>query len=576
MAERLLRMREKLGVSEETVEAGKLDAEAKRRAIEAELTRADEFFRLLGWHSGADKHLLNALLQRALYVARLRAEQVEANWRAKGQLADASRELSRAIAREGETAALDPGARARRNALQAELREVKAEERRLARDGLPPLEWDHRRFRHDGLDDLQASELEVQRQVLTTRWQKQSAKKHGRMDWDVDEEVMMMETLPVCVRLLSSMPLKDLSSMLRVGSRRDQDGGDNLPDGGGLDEEAGLAPRRGGGAGAKGLIEMQVYNDNAPDDVKAEQLRIEAARKALDRKKLAVYRALCAMRFVEETRRREEEREARQAQLAQASLPAPRPRRTATATPSGRNSILASVASRSGAATPGPAGGGAQRSARGGGGGGGQGGQSQDEFFQRLRDDIDRRRHDMEARASAKVEGELNAMRSFRAKPFTPAPGTTRRRDASPGHGDDSARGGGGARGGGESGTRSPRAMRTGGGFLMFHPDHAWYDDSQGGAWSGDGGMSGAHSPPPGTHQQQQRQQDQQYQQHQHQQHQRQQHQQQRQQEQQQQQQARPSSAHARPSSSQAAAAPAAAAAAAGASGAAGHLDDEA
>jgi hypothetical protein len=110
---------------------------------------------------------------------------------------------------------------------QAELREVKAEEQRLARDGPPPLEWDSRRFRcgayfldpsgrellgetprplespcvlstivtptaslaqpltltltptlticapwwpprarrHDGLDDLQASELEVQRQV---------------------------------------------------------------------------------------------------------------------------------------------------------------------------------------------------------------------------------------------------------------------------------------------------------------------------------------------------------------------------------------------------------------------------
>eukprot|EP00955_Chlamydomonas_euryale_P008201 86846-Chlamydomonas_euryale.AAC.1 len=53
---------QKLGLQEETVEAGKLDSNAKRLSLEAELGRAADFFRLLGWHSGPDARLLDALL----------------------------------------------------------------------------------------------------------------------------------------------------------------------------------------------------------------------------------------------------------------------------------------------------------------------------------------------------------------------------------------------------------------------------------------------------------------------------------------------------------------------------------
>jgi hypothetical protein len=44
------------------VEAGKLDTAAKRALYDAEVERADDFFRLLGWQEGS-LELLNKLIR---------------------------------------------------------------------------------------------------------------------------------------------------------------------------------------------------------------------------------------------------------------------------------------------------------------------------------------------------------------------------------------------------------------------------------------------------------------------------------------------------------------------------------
>ncbi len=169
--------------------------------------------------------------------------------------------------------------------------------------------------RKDGLDELQQQELQVQRQALTQRWQKERRSRHNRREpggggagagrarspggrsepnWDVDEEVrqgkrggaregvffhpflytlslthththnarcmqvMMMEALPVCVRLLSEMPLRDLQQMLRIGHNREmaaeaqRDHDAMMGQRGGLAEEAGVLNV------GKGLGGMQV------------------------------------------------------------------------------------------------------------------------------------------------------------------------------------------------------------------------------------------------------------------------------------------------------------------------------
>lgn len=222
------------------------------------------------------------------------------------------------------------------------------------------MEWDAPEFRHDGLEELQREELSQQRQALTEQWQDQQDRRRrdgGRRGEEdegpsinVDEEVSMMETLPVCVGLLSQLPMRELQALRRLGMTREE------------------LQRLQGKSKKKGLASLQVYVDNedgggADGEEKGlgEMGREHAeAALALVKKKVGVFRSICSMRFVEETKRRMADRDKR------------------------INSDWIEVVT----------------------GGKGEGGkkwkkaseEEREAFFQRLRDDIDRRRKDLDAR----------------------------------------------------------------------------------------------------------------------------------------------------------------------------------
>ena len=111
----------------------------------------------------------------------------------------------------------------------------------------------------------------------------------------------MMEALPVCVELLSRLPVRDLKTMRRIGAVKEAcgggDGGEDDVGGHGLDgmqasDQRGGGDDEGGGGGRRG-----------DDDEEAERkLRAEAV-KALKKKKIAVYRCGRTMISVELTQR---------------------------------------------------------------------------------------------------------------------------------------------------------------------------------------------------------------------------------------------------------------------------------
>ena len=169
---------------------------------------------------------------------------------------------------------------------------------------------------------------------------------------NVDEEVAMMETLPVCVGFLSQLPMKELQALRRVGMTKEE-----------------IARIEGRAKGKRrGLASLEVYNeteegagDGGDDKGLGEMGREHAeASLALVKKKIGVFRAICSMRFVEETKRRMANRDKRM-----------------------NSDWIEAVA--------------------GGGAGGGRqwkkaSEEERESFFQRLRDDIDKRRKDLEAR----------------------------------------------------------------------------------------------------------------------------------------------------------------------------------
>ncbi len=93
----------------------------------------------------------------------------------------------------------------------------------------------------------------------------------------------------------------------------------------------------------------------------------------------------------------------------------------------------------------------------------------------------------MDDLANAKVQQDLATIRPFRANPYhlpNRPPGAAfstvprgqsapRSRSRSPGHDQSGFYGQDGKFYSG-TGNRSPNAVRTGGGFLLFHPDSSW------------------------------------------------------------------------------------------------------
>lgn len=93
ISQRLEASRRKMAVSSVTVEAGKLDAQAKAEQRAQDAQNADDFFLLLGWSDGASRDLLDRLLDRAIHVAGQRLDQIEAVRVSKARRQEALRSL---------------------------------------------------------------------------------------------------------------------------------------------------------------------------------------------------------------------------------------------------------------------------------------------------------------------------------------------------------------------------------------------------------------------------------------------------------------------------------------------------
>lgn len=93
ISQRLEASRRKMAVSSVTVEAGKMDAQAKSEQRAQDAQNADDFFQLLGWRDGASRELLDKLLDRAIHVAGQRLDQIESVRVAKARRQEVLRSL---------------------------------------------------------------------------------------------------------------------------------------------------------------------------------------------------------------------------------------------------------------------------------------------------------------------------------------------------------------------------------------------------------------------------------------------------------------------------------------------------
>ncbi|GAX73673.1 hypothetical protein CEUSTIGMA_g1124.t1 [Chlamydomonas eustigma] len=487
ISRRLELSRKKMNIQTVTVEAGKLSTAARSAKLDEEVEKADEMYRLMGWKEGGTVSLLNQLLRRASHVAEMRAEDLHTMVEVKTEMIRTIHDLQRMLTR-------IPPKTAEYKELSLEIADRKHDLQQHMAQPLPEVPWDDLNFQDD-LDALQEEELQARQQELERRYQHRRVSRHHQQGADhgehTDNQFMIMATLPECVRLLSQLSVKELKALRRIGSPK---GEEDLEEGSGA-----------GRAGA-GLAGVQVYDEEDQSNVEGDQrLKVEAI-KALKRKKVAVHRAICEMRFVEESEKYVKDRERRLNQEWLLYVGAPRPdasaettSRGASRSPSppkgsagrpGSGFITSKVHHGRGATTERGSGSRPVSARR---------KESKDEFFQRLRDDMDRRNRDLEERMRAKDKQEQAQLRDFRARPFDMTrpyagpfvdtlsnifrnqednsfyfgdqgrpPGTTTSAAATQGAADRKVE-------------RPLLQVRTGGGFHLFRPrelDH-WFDSQQ-------------------------------------------------------------------------------------------------